>query len=247
MEHPEQEEPLTGGHDSGPVVRVGDTVRRELKPWSASVHALLRHLEEAGFEGAPRFLGVDDHGREILSYVEGTDGRVARCYDDDALAAAARLIRTFHDAVAGFVPPPDSTWRPNPHAPSGPLICHNDLSPANTIYRDGRPQALIDWDLAVASTAVWDLSYAVRTFVPLYHDQDCRQFGYDPDERAARLSLFCEAYGLDRRARTDLLPAVLDRLESEATEFAGRCIDTLRQHRSPWTRAVRAPYVSGTV
>lgn len=239
MVHHEQEEPLTGGHDSGPVVRVGGTVRRRLKPWSASVHALLRHLERAGFAGAPRFLGLDDHGREILTFVDGADGRIARCYDDDALATTAQLIRTFHDAVADFVPPPSNSWRPNPSAPPGTLICHNDLSPANTIFRDGRPRAFIDWDLAVPSTAVWDLSYAVRTFVPLYSDQDCELFGYDPGQRTGRLSLFCDAYRMDRRTRTDLLPTVLDRLDSETTEFARRCTDTVRQHLSQWTRAVR--------
>src|SRR3954451_8300444 len=57
-----------------PVVRVGDTVRRTMYPWSASVHLLLQHLESVGFGGAPRFLGIDDKGREVLSYVEGICG-----------------------------------------------------------------------------------------------------------------------------------------------------------------------------
>lgn len=37
----------------------------------AYVQAVLLHLEAVGFEGAPRFLGVDDEGREILTYIEG--------------------------------------------------------------------------------------------------------------------------------------------------------------------------------
>ena len=38
--------PLTGGGTSDTVVvRVGQTVRRTVMPWSASMHALLRHLE----------------------------------------------------------------------------------------------------------------------------------------------------------------------------------------------------------
>jgi hypothetical protein len=61
---------LQGG-DVNLVVRVGDTVRRPTGPWSPAVHALLRHVESVGFDGAPRFLDVDERGREVLSYVDG--------------------------------------------------------------------------------------------------------------------------------------------------------------------------------
>lgn len=69
----QQEIPLRGGNVST-VVRVGNTVRRNTGPWTPSVHALLRHLERVGFTGAPRVLGVDEHNREVLSYVEGECG-----------------------------------------------------------------------------------------------------------------------------------------------------------------------------
>ena len=64
--------PLSGGNMSTGVVRAGDTVRRPAGPWTPAVHALLTHLHEAGFRGAPRPLGVDDRGREILTFVPGT-------------------------------------------------------------------------------------------------------------------------------------------------------------------------------
>ena len=63
--------PLAGGDVTEGVVRVGDTVRRPVGPHSPLVHALLAHLESIGFEGAPRFLGIDRNGREVLSYVDG--------------------------------------------------------------------------------------------------------------------------------------------------------------------------------
>jgi hypothetical protein len=53
------------------VVRVGDTVRRAAGPWTPAVHALLRHLRDAGFSGAPLPLGVDGDGREVLTFVPG--------------------------------------------------------------------------------------------------------------------------------------------------------------------------------
>ena len=59
------------GGNTGAAVRVGNTVRKSGGPWVASVHALLRHLSAQGFAGAPSPLGVDDLGRQVLSYIEG--------------------------------------------------------------------------------------------------------------------------------------------------------------------------------
>src|SRR5256884_8900785 len=69
----QQEIPLLGGNTST-VVRVGDTVRRNVGPWTPAVHALLRHLEYVGFTGAPRALGLDERNREVLSYLDGECG-----------------------------------------------------------------------------------------------------------------------------------------------------------------------------
>src|SRR6185369_14782442 len=40
-------------------------------PWTATVHAVLRHLEDVGFDGAPRARGFDDQGRERLTFLPG--------------------------------------------------------------------------------------------------------------------------------------------------------------------------------
>ena len=59
------EEILPGGlTNEGRVTRVGSTVRRPRRPTSTASWALLDHLERVGFDGAPRFLGVDRGGRE---------------------------------------------------------------------------------------------------------------------------------------------------------------------------------------
>src|SRR5215210_8669292 len=69
---PRREVLLPGGTSNrGLVVRVGDTVHRPQTEASAAVHDLLLHLESVGFEGAPRYLGQDEQGREILSYIDG--------------------------------------------------------------------------------------------------------------------------------------------------------------------------------
>ena len=72
------------------------------------MHGLLRHLEARGFDGAPRYLGVDDRGREILTFIDGEVGAYplpAYMWSDEVLAGAARLLRSLHDAALDYVAP----------------------------------------------------------------------------------------------------------------------------------------------
>lgn len=102
------DENLGGGINR--VVRLGDTVRRPVGPWSSSVHELLLHLENVGFAGAPRFLGIDEQGREILSLVPG-ESAWPPPLDLPLLESAASLLRTYHDAVAGWSPASPPAWQ----------------------------------------------------------------------------------------------------------------------------------------
>lgn len=193
---PEHETTFEDGNISF-VVRVGGTVRRKPGFWTPAVHALLRHLEVAGFEHSPRVLGIDSRGREILTYVEGETGpsTLEGIRSDKLLVAVAQLVRRYHDAVSSFQPPADAAWQITVGAPtSGDIICHNDLAPWNTIFREGQPVAFIDWDFAAPGTREWDLAYALWRYVPLYPDEE--EFG-SPRERGRRMTLFCRAYGYD--------------------------------------------------
>src|SRR4051812_50227801 len=62
---------LVGGRTSPGVVRIGNAVHRPVRRWTTTVHAVLRHLEQAGFTGAPGGLGFDDAGRGGLTYLGG--------------------------------------------------------------------------------------------------------------------------------------------------------------------------------
>jgi Ser/Thr protein kinase RdoA (MazF antagonist) len=111
----------------------------------------LRHLEEVGFEGAPRVRGVDEQGREILTYISGEVPRRgdASLETDQALTEVGSLLRRYHEAVADFALPSGIDWH-HRSGVSGPvtLVCHNDISPRNTVFRDGHPVAFLDWDFA---------------------------------------------------------------------------------------------------
>src|SRR5262245_35120215 len=93
--------PLTGGRVTQGVVRIGDTVRRPCKLNTPFIHQLLHHLEQVEFDGAPRFLGIDGQGREILTFIEGEVPPDLGFWSMTQLLAAARLIRRFHEATAG--------------------------------------------------------------------------------------------------------------------------------------------------
>ena len=191
--------PLFGGtNNRGQVVRRGDTVRRPLRPTSTAVHALLTHLEDVGFDGAPRLLGIDDQGREVLTFVPGeavTPPYPAWALTDDALRSVAGLLRRYHEAVAGFTPAGKDWPDVAPAEFDEGLACHNDVNLDNVIFRDGRAVALIDFDWANPGSAVWDVAGAIRLWAPLRPDR------YVDDARRGaaldRLRTFVAAYGVD--------------------------------------------------
>ncbi|MDQ4491575.1 phosphotransferase [Sinomonas sp. ASV486] len=221
------EVPLPGGDVTEGIVRVGGTVRRPLGPHSPLVHAVLGHLESVGFEGAPRFLGLDDRGREVLTFVEGeVAGRPHPAWlaDDARLASVARLLRAYDDAVAGFEPPahlldavapPDLPGMPpEPSVPDGAerFIGHLDVTPENVVFRGGQAVALIDFDLLRPATRVDEVVNLCLHWAPLSPEQDRS----DPLRRAdavVRTRLVADAYGLDDPARALLVPTAIRRTE----------------------------------
>lgn len=200
------------------MVRRGDQLLRPIGPWSPAVHQYLRHLEAAGFGGAPRVLGIEGT-REVLTFIDGDvandpawePGRGHRlpphARTEAALAGAALLIRALHQAAAGFRPTLTGyRFQPRPPA-AGEIVCHGDLGPWNTVYRDGMPVAFIDWDAAGPARPLDDLAAAAWTFVPLAPAQQLRQAGFDPlPDLPARLRSFLDAYGLTDP--TVILPAL---------------------------------------
>jgi Phosphotransferase enzyme family len=208
----ESEAPLPGGvANRGLVVRVGDTVRRPQRRTSPAAHALLRHLEAVGFAGAPRLLGVDSRGREVLSYIPGTavvPPFPEWALTDEALVSVAGLLRDYHRAVADFDPAP-YTWPQSPPEAFGrDIVSHNDLNLDNVIFRDGRAVAFIDWDLSSPGSRLWDVACAARQWAPLRPDaaiHDTRR-----GRAFERLRLFVESYGLEEADRGRVVAAVLE-------------------------------------
>jgi hypothetical protein len=195
-----EEQRLAGGNTGG-AVRVGDTVRRVAGRWTPSVHALLRHLEAAGFDGAPQALGFDERGREMLSYLPGEVVGAARpwpawVHSDEALRQVAGWLRDFHTAVADFVPPPDAVWREGGTWRPGLIVGHNDAAPYNAAWAGDRLVGFFDWDFAAPVTREWDLAFTAFAWVPLHARHVVTAEGFTAfEDRPRRLRLFLDTYG----------------------------------------------------
>jgi aminoglycoside phosphotransferase (APT) family kinase protein len=150
-------------------------VRRPLRPFSLTVQAYLAHLRDAGFTGAPLPLGVDEQGREVLSFVPGDVPRnplPPETAGDDVLVALTRLVRALHEASDGWVPPPGAVRGGTPASAGqvteqAELVSHRDYYPGNVVFRSGLPVALIDFDLAKPTTRLYDIANALWWWAPL--------------------------------------------------------------------------------
>ena len=224
--------PLPGGLGSGgAVVRVGDTVRRPRRDYSDSVNDFLGHLAAVGFDAAPVPLGIDDTGRDILTWV---DGDVAIppfprwAADDDLLLSVAHLQRRLHDAARSYQPPSTATWQSAnlPPPVPGDIVCHNDLCIENIVVRDGVAVGVIDFDFAAPTNPLRDIAIAARHWVPVRDEVDL-----DPDwrgiDRLGRMRRFLDAHELPATARRDVVDVL--------GQFLDRALETMR------TRALTEP------
>jgi hypothetical protein len=190
---------------------------------SPMVHALLRHLERQGFDGAPRFLGIDSRGREVLSYIEGeVAGRPRPPWiaDEGRLRSLARLVRAYDDTAATFVPPPDAQPAPAlpdpPGCPAEPpyppeFIGHADITPENAVFSAaGEAKALIDFDLARWVTRADELYNLMTWWAPLGDpaDQDPLIANVDVPRRCR---LIADEYGLSADDRERVIEVALIR------------------------------------
>jgi len=202
---PEEEIALPAGRITPGVVRVGDTVRRPAKASSAFVARLLGRFEALNVPWAPRYLGQDALGRDVLTFVPGSVPLVWRTFTDEEVCQAGRLLRLFHDATRG-----------SELAGACSVVCHNDPGPNNLVFQGGVPFAFIDFDMAAPGEPFEDLGYMAWSWC--ISSKAERQ----PVERQAeQVRLLAEAYGVDV-GRAELVPAILERLTRNISFWSER-------------------------
>jgi Ser/Thr protein kinase RdoA (MazF antagonist) len=210
------ERPLSGGRITDGVVRVGDTVRRPKSAASPFVARLLHHLAAQGFDECPRFLGSDERGRDVFTFVPGAVVARWQHFPDDVLMNAAAMLRRFHDAGRNL---------------TGTVVCHHDPGPNNVIFRGGRPVAFIDFDYAAPGDPLEDVAYMAWSWC----------ISSKPERgpvtaQARQVRVIADAYGLDHAER--LAGAVCERMRANVTFWH------VRRNTAPraaemiaWTRA----------
>lgn len=179
---------LPGGQCTPGVVRIDDTVRRPLSAGWEFRHQLFHRLEAHGFTQGPRLLGIDEQGREILTYLPGETMQG----HEVPLRTIGAMIAALHAATAGTSLAGDRE-----------VVCHQDIAPWNTIHRSGHLVGLIDFDAAQPGDRLDDLAYAAWTFLDIGSS--------DPDLVREGLADLFAGYGLSDR--TGLSEAILHQQE----------------------------------
>ncbi|MFC4121514.1 hypothetical protein [Nonomuraea zeae] len=106
-------------------MRVGDTVHRTRDNRADFAARVLTYLESVGYPHAPRYLGIDERGRDILTFISGTTTNHPTQRALGAYARGGRMLRTLHETTAGHV-----------LAAGQDCVIHGDPGPFNTIFQN---------------------------------------------------------------------------------------------------------------
>ena len=194
----------------GPVIVDGDVVRRPAGPWTPAVHALLNHLERAGFAGSQRAVSAD--GEDVVTFIPGEFVH-PHSWSDEGIFQLGALLRDLHEATASFVPPPDAAWHSWPFTSDAPdaIISHRDTGPWNIVARDGLPVAFIDWATAGPTDRLDEVAAAAWLNAQLHDDDIAERQGLpDARARAAQLRLFADGYKLAAAGRRELVTTMIE-------------------------------------
>ena len=188
------------GKDLRPV-KIGNTVHRQPSEHSPYVHRVLQFLEAANFEWSPRLLGVDEQGWEVLSFIDGyvPHGQEVpqQTWSIETMQDIFAHIRQLHDLTSG-----------SDLANGRECICHGDLSYANTVYREGKAVAFIDWDWVHPGHRLDDVAYGILQYLSIGEFES--EGG--PEERAYLARAVADAYGLAASQRGMMPTQMLDLL-----------------------------------
>jgi hypothetical protein len=205
------EVPLPGGR----AVRVANTVRHVPCFGSDFAVRVLEYLNgpypgRPRYPHAPFYLGTDEEGRDILSYVQGTTASQPSQRAAGAHAAAGKMLRELHDVTAG-----------TPLAGPAECVIHGDPAPCHVIVSFGHPVALIGWTRCRPGTRLEDLARMAWTW--------CIQpDGSVPVARqAALLADLVSGYGPALATPAQLLRAIMHSQET-LIEAEARWVDNFR-------------------
>lgn len=187
------------GGQSREIIRDDIGVHRPAGWWTPATQDLLRNLNDKGFSYAPKPLGYDKEGKEVISFIEGESGVAGwgKIVSEAGLVKFAKLLRKYHDSVRDYKP--EGLEWVDGHKNFGPceIICHGDFGPWNIIWKGAEPVGLVDWDMARPASPEFDILYAIEYSAPIRSDKEAISWHHfsSPPNRKRRIEVFLEAYG----------------------------------------------------
>jgi len=190
---------LGGGRTTTGVVRIGNTVRKPVKKNSEYARQVLQFLERKHFKHSQRYRGKDEENREIFAYVEGFIPADLGDTTDIQLQSFMKIVREFHDISQDFVK--SDTL----------VLCHDDLSPCNVVFRDDRPIAIIDWNDVHPDERWQDLTYILWLWINIGSH-------YENKNIVSQMRSALNAYGADETTKHDFANKLIKRMNRVLTE-----------------------------
>ena len=185
------------GGNVSEVTRQGQRVFRTAGEWTPAAQRLLVHLRSTGLAWVPEPLGIDAHGREVVSYLAGTVPAYPMpewVWSDSILHQTAHKLRQLHEATIGYIDP-EAQWRQPAREPRE-VICHNDFAPYNMVFEQQRITGVIDFDMASPGPRLWDFAYLAYRLVPFTASTNPDGVSSDDGTRLSRIDALIAAYGV---------------------------------------------------
>ena len=201
QEHPVQTEiALKGGRTTKGVMKINNTVRRPHKETSNYVNKILIFLYDNNFLFCPKFLGIDELGRDTYSYIEGFVPDEIGNTTIEQLCLFMKIVREFHDKSILFLNDADK------------VLCHNDLSPCNTVFVNNKPIAIIDWDNVSVGERWQDIVYILWLWINIGSHKRSEI------DIIGQMQKALQSYGADIHTQTDLSDKLLWRMDKVLAE-----------------------------
>jgi hypothetical protein len=151
----QQEIPFSSGESNRNVVKVGDTVRKEPAENCEFVRKVMTELTNNNFNYSPKYLGVDDKGREIMTYVEGEQMNHTEI-SLDLMKQTFGALRQFHDIFSK-----------SELKGAEETLIHTDFAPWNLIVKDNKLVGVLDFDDVKPGRRISDVAYVCWTFLDI--------------------------------------------------------------------------------
>ena len=192
---------LNGGRSTKGVMLKDNIVYRPHKETSIFVNSVLQFFERKNIPYVQRFLGIDDVGRDMFAYIRGFVPVEIGETTIEQLCEFMKIIRQLHDCSQDFTK-------------NNQVVCHNDLSPCNTVFVDNKPIAIIDWDSASVGERWEDLTYIIWLWVNIGSHKR------NKIDILGQMKTALSAYGADKQTLSSFADKLIWRMDKVLAEMS---------------------------